>query len=223
MKKLLTVVATMFAISAHAQSWFQFEAGLGVNQYSHMSDGNWYQQGAMYSLDTRSIAYSAGLRFNLYDAGSWGVRAHVDYVNLGHIGASCQCTSDENYNVSAHSIMNPAGPYADYAGSGTEQGVALTIEPYVRRHGWTLGVEGGAFPYRPDWNETVSGGVGLSPYVWHIGTPHALKLGAVIGFNIERANLGISYRHYWLPSRFTDSELPSFANGADVLMLTYHY
>jgi hypothetical protein len=220
MKRTMIAALMMAAATvSHAESWFEFEGGIGANRYGYQGDGTWYQQAAQHEISRNALAFSAGARFNLYQAENWGVRAHVDYVNLGRAVTHCSCTSDANYNFEAHAIVNKAGPYWQFNGSGTQQGIALTIEPYLRYQGWTFGVEGGLFPYRPDWNETVF----IDGQQIGINTPHKVQFGKVVGASVERGNLGVSYRHYWLPSRYSDTSAPSFATGADVVMVTYHF
>ena len=191
------------SIGVHAESWFQFEAGIGANTYQTMGDGTWYQEGAPYSkLRLTFPAVEVGARFNVVQRESWGVALHMDYVFLGRVASDCWCTPvDALYNTQTKQIAPSAIPLARYTGSGNAQGIALTVEPYLKRGAWRFGVEGGLFPYRPQWDETVSNWAttpGATPITIHAHTSNALRLGAVVGISVERGSFGMSLRHYFL-------------------------
>src|SRR6201998_2191768 len=101
-------VALVFSSAAHAESFFQFEAGLGLAQYSDRGDGTWTQWGApRNSEDLRAPIVTAGVTGPILARGKWGVDWHADYQYLGTADAQCLCTiTDQNYDNRAHSIVN---------------------------------------------------------------------------------------------------------------------
>jgi hypothetical protein len=174
---------------------------------------------------TLAPAVSLGIGFKLYETQYFGVMAHAAYVNLARASAECNCTSDENYNLQTKSERAPNGPMAYFTGSGNAQGISLTLEPYLHYAGWHVGVAGGLFLFRPQWNEFVQAydnGTSAQSYV----TPHtsnALRIGRTIGVNVQRGNFGVSFAYYTLPTRYTATQYPALYKSASVLMLTYHY
>jgi hypothetical protein len=226
----VVVSAMMHTPAAHAApgSWLQLEMAIGGTRYAAQGDNVWYQQGMPHALRLNAPMWSLGLTGPIYRTASWGVDWHVDYVNLGNASSDCTCTPvDANYDVANHRKLNLYdAPDAHYHGNGRAQGIALTLEPYVLYRGWRVGVEGGLFPYRPAWEEDVTG------WSWtaaapvqnvHLGTPHAVQWGKVVGASIGRGPFRVAYKHYFLPTRFTDAAPPAIWRGADVLELKYVY
>jgi hypothetical protein len=112
---------------------------------------------------------------------------------------------------------------AQFIGNGNAQGVAFTIEPWMKYRGWRFGVEAGLFPYRPAWDETIynwQGDLG-APRTIHANTPHALQLGQVVGISVGRGRMRVSLSHYWLPTRFDSNHYPAIWKGATVVEAKY--
>jgi hypothetical protein len=212
MKALALLLA--LPLTAHAGSWFDFEAGIGVNRY-HTQDGLWNQQGSPGSVDITSPTFSLGVTGPLVVRSNWGIDWHADYVNLGHAGASCQCAAiDANYDSNAHRVLR-SGPTANFQGSGATQGVSLTVEPYYVYRGLRFGIEGGAFAYRAGWNEAVYG-EGAPIHQSSSGIHPA----AIIGASVSRGPWSIAYRHYIM---IWNTGTPPLATGADTLEVKYKF
>lgn len=222
--KLLPLLL-MAPLAAHAVS---FEAGISQTSYGLQGDGTWYQQGMPHALHTQSTGFTFGLTGSLIDRGGWGVDWHTDYANLGSVSSYCDCTPiDSNYDTRTHVLVANPVPVANaqFVGNGSAQGVAFTLEPWVRVQGWRVGMEGGLFPYRPAWGETIYNWQvqpGVSQTL-HANTPHALQLGYVAGVNVGRGNMTIGLKHYWLPTRFDSQHYPAIWKGATVLELKYKF
>lgn len=230
MKQYIAAAAAGMALvcTAHADGitdHVHLELGAGVSWYHPLADGTWYQQGMPHDLGLSAPALMAGFTGPVWQRESWGVDWHADYVYLARVHSSCLCTSDENYNAKTRAEISNATtvPLAQYTGSGNAQGIALTLEPYVRYRGFRIGVEGGLFPYRPQWDETVTSVANLSPYTIYAHTPHAIQLGEVVGVSVGRGPWSISYQHYFLPTRYDDTHYPAIYNAADVVMLRYRF
>jgi hypothetical protein len=224
----VAVALALACSSANAESFFQIEAGISSANYATQGDGTWYQQGLPHVLNIHTYGFSAGFTGALYDRGTWGVDWHVDYVNLGHISSSCDCTPiDSNYNTQTHQLVSDPIPVqnAQFIGNGNAQGVAFTLEPWMKYRGWRFGLEAGLFPYRPAWNETIynwQGDLG-APRTIHANTPHALQLGEVAGVNVGRGNFTLGLKHYWLPTKFDNSHYPAIWKGAWVVEGKYRF
>lgn len=223
--KLLPLLLLMAPLAAHAVS---FEAGVSQTNYDGLSDGLWFQQGMHHALNTKSTGFTIGVRDSLIDRGRWGIDWHADYANLGHVSSFCDCTPiDSNYDTRTHSLIANPVPVANaqFVGSGSAQGVAFTLEPWIRVQGWRVGVEGGLFPYRPAWDETIYNWQvqpGVSQTL-HANTPHALQLGYVAGVNVGRGNMTVGLKHYWLPTRFDSQHYPALWKGATVVEVKYKF
>lgn len=222
--KLLPLLL-MAPLAAHAVS---FEAGVSATNYGLQGDGTWYQQGMPHVLNTKSFGLSLGVTGSLYIRGNWGVDYHIDYANLGHVSSSCTCTPiDSNYDTHAHGIVSNPVPVANatFVGNGNAQGVAFTLEPWVKYRGWRFGIEGGLFPYRPAWDEVIynwQGDLGPARTIT-ASTPHALQLGYVVGVNVGRGNMTVGLKHYFLPTRFDSQHSPAIWKGATVVELKYRF
>ncbi|MFX1675220.1 hypothetical protein PWR63_23720 [Paraburkholderia sp. A2WS-5] len=241
-KMIATAVAGMalaFSSGVMADSitdYIHLELGAGVSWYSKQPDGTWYQQGMPHSLGMSAPVLMGGFTGPIWQRESWGIDWHVDYVYLAHASAECYCTSvDANYNTQAHQRVYTY-PYqnlqpAKMVGNGNAQGISITIEPYYRYNGFRFGVEGGLFPYRPSWTEQVyntqdnimPNGQPVAPHNLTMETPHGIQLGEVVGVSIGRGPWSISYRHYFLPTRFDSQHSPSLLTGADVLTVRYRF
>lgn len=71
------------AVAAHAESFFQIEAGIGGSAFNKGPDGYWFQQPFPHSLSLYAPAIEAGFTGDVWRKTSWGVAWHADYVNLG--------------------------------------------------------------------------------------------------------------------------------------------
>lgn len=221
------------AAAAHADSitdYVHLELGAGASRYSAQGDNTWYQQGMEHDLGLSAPVLMLGFTGPVYTRESWGIDWHIDYVSLGHVSSQCECTPvDADYSVQTHTLINPIPvdvPNSNFVGNGNAQGIALTVEPYVMFHEWRLGIAGGLFPYRPEWSLVVynwSDQPGQTPQTLHVSTPRAWQIGKVVGLSVERRNFGVSYQHYWLPTKFDDTHAPAIWKGADIVMLTYKF
>lgn len=228
----LTAALAFMASTAHSESFFSAEAGLGVTHYSTV-DGRWYQQGmpgGANDVTRNALVITLGLTGPIVSRGRWGIDWHADYVNLGRAAASCMCTPmDENYDARAHKYVDHFDvPAARFSGSGRSQGAALTIEPYVWAHGLRFGLEAGAYVHHDSWSEDVSN--------WQIvgsGAPRSFtvsdaywSVAPVAGLTVGNGHLALNYRHYFMRknSESRDSKgYPPLWNDADVLSVTYKW
>lgn len=216
MKALFALL--LVPVAAHA---WQFEAGVGRTSYSVQPDGTWYQAGLPHNLNTHSVAFTAGVTGELWRGSRFGLAWHAGYVFLGNASATCDCTEwDRDYSIAQRRQITPGAPHAQFNGHGNMQGVAVTLEPYAHYGAWRLGVEGGVFAFRPQWDEVVHADM-EGTVILH--TPNRLKFGPVVGVSVSRGAFTIGYRHYWLPTNYSNASPPSLMTGADVLMLTYKF
>jgi hypothetical protein len=234
MKKHITALAVGMALACTARAdditdYVHLELGAGISRYETQGDGTWYQEGMQHDLGLSAPVLLGGFTGSLYTRESRGIDWHIDYVSLGHVSSQCECTPiDANYNTTTHSLIaNPVPvPNANFVGNGSAQGIALTIEPYVRYRGWRVGAEAGLFPYRPYWDVVATGWVvqpGNAPQTVYADTPHGIQLGKVVGLSVGRGAFSVAYQHYILPTRFDTQHSPAIWKGADVILLKYRY
>jgi hypothetical protein len=220
MKPAIIALALAASASAHAESFFQVEAGMGAASYG-TTDGKWYQAGAQDNrTSTTAPALSVGLTGAVISRESWGIDWHADAVYIGSVSASCQCTvSDADYNTATKTVR--AGAITEsYHGSGHVAGASLTVEPYYAYSGWKFGAVGGVFAYRKTWTEDVSGWSG-APSPVHLESSHRISVAPVIGADISRGNVTLSYRYY-MTSR-NEGHVPPLWDDIQTLETTYRY
>lgn len=212
---LLAVLAPL----AHAQDWFQFEAGAGAAHMVDVGDGVWQQQGTPgNSLKLTAPALVGGLTGRAYTRGNWSVDWHADYVYLGTVSAACQCVQDADYNNQTHQVLRANAPTNWFGGQGHTQGIALTLTPgYSFGAGWRVAADVGPWVFWQTWHE-------------HNNTPwgpddssHATvaQFGYVVGARVERGPFSLSYRYYAMPARW--NPYPGIAKGAHVVTATWRF
>ncbi|MGN6661602.1 MAG: hypothetical protein ACTHKN_21665 [Achromobacter mucicolens] len=224
----IAAAVMLAAPMAHADSisdYVRLEAAIGQSRYTAQSDGTYYQEGMPHQLKLNAPAWSAGFTGPVYRSASWGVDWHVNYTDLGRVSVDCTCTPlDANYDLATKRKGDMAIPDAHFQGSGRARGVALTLEPYVMYRGWRFGIEGGLFPYRPEFDVTVSDlaySMDGPRTTINASTPRAVQLGKVIGVSVGRGNFRVAYKHYVLPTRYDDQHAPAMWRGADVIEVRY--
>jgi hypothetical protein len=212
-------VALVFSSAASAQDWFQFEAGIGMQQSTDDGDGIWKQVGAFRNEEQlRSPIFLAGLTGDVWSHGAWSVRYHADYVYAGQISASCLCVPDENYSVQRHMVMTPTTHLIEFNGFGHTQGVALTSEPGYTWHGVRFAVEGGPWLYWQTWHETA---IDVNGFQTDLSHKASMQFGWVGGARIEYGNLSLSYRYYGVKQKWNPT--PGLSTGMHTLMAVYRF
>lgn len=214
MKRLLALLL-LLPLFAHAESFFQVEAGLGMSYTKTLGDGTWYQLGVPHEVRTYSPAFIIGVTGSVYSTGNFDVRYHLDYNFLGTQQASCVCVPDSEYNPHAHTASR-AG-YIPFSGGGFIHGVSLTLEPGYTYRGYRIGVEAGPFLFWDIWHESR-----FDPaYPTQNDLSHraVAQLGYVAGASISRGPLSLRYRYYAEPQKW--NPYPGLAHGTHMLLVTY--
>lgn len=220
-------VGCILSTSAHAQSWFQFESGIGGSAYSDGGDGYWYQEGFEHKLRLTAPAFEAGVTGDIYQAAHWGVSYHLDWAWLGAIHTQSLATpQDSTYNLATKRCNGPCGNIANFAGAGHEQGFLLTVEPHYDAGKWRFGIEAGPFLHHASWSETVTG---WSPSPtspmrsnFTVNSTAGWRIGAVVGAEASRGPFSIVYQHFFLKASGTDAAPPIW-HSADMLFARYKF
>lgn len=215
MKPLLALL--LLPALAHAGSWFQFEAGIGVQQSQDMGDGIWYQKGVPHHEQLRSPAFLAGATGEVWSNGGASLRYHADYVYFGRVSASCTCVTDPEYNAQTHKASVPG--YIPFNGQGHTQGVALTLEPGYTYKGTRFALEAGPWLYWATWHVTHNDPA--QPGSYNLDHKTHLQVGWVAGARIERNDLSLSYRYYTASPSWNPN--PGLLTGTHMLMLTKRF
>lgn len=222
MKRIIAAaVIAASSVTAHAQDWFQFEAGIGASRIADMGDGTWIQEGAPNNKErTTTPAVMAGFTGELYQRGAWDVRYHADYLYVGTFSASVDGVPDAQYNPVTHKVHDmPEGErYSPFNGQGHLQGVPLTLDVGYTYRGWRVGAEAGAWVYWQTWHESLYNLDGQWQDLSHKTVP---QVGYVVGANVSRGNLSLSYRYYNVSQKW--NPYPGLATGAHVLMATWRF
>jgi hypothetical protein len=204
------------ASQAHAESWFQFEAGLGAARYQKADDNTWYQSGLGGNVRVNVPAFRVGIQLNAIEPQGWrpGVAFHLAYLDLGHMGVSSPAAPDQSgryksqgyYNIATHACEGPCGPERQFESGGHMQLVALTIEPYWRVNQWRFGAEAGPALIHYQWNVTARnidntpdwGPRGTVEHMW--ANPH-WELGAIAGVSVGYGRVTLRYDYIYAHER----------------------
>jgi len=222
--KYITALAVgmMLALSAHAESFFQLEVGLGRADYKSQGNMIWYQQGLPYTLRLKPPAFLAGFRGDILERANWGLSWHVDYEYLGSVETNAIATTDENYDPVTHACRtDPCAAQTRFTGHGNVSGIALTLEPHLDWNGFRLGVEGGPFIFFPSWTVSLTPATpvpGIGATVVH--APGGLHVGGIVGASIGYKNFSLTYQHIW------DKVKPEFTpvwSSTNVVMARYRF
>ncbi len=88
------------AAAAHAESFFQLEAGIGMASYTTLGDGLYFQRGLSHHFDLHVPAFRAGIVLNArdYHPGSWvpGIAFNLTYLNFGRVAISGMAAPDKD-------------------------------------------------------------------------------------------------------------------------------
>lgn len=220
MKKHLAIAAlSTLALTAHAESFFQVEAGLGGAKVQDIGDGTWQQWGAPFNkVNLQSPVVSLGFTGQVWQRNRWDLRYHVNYVYVGEYSASCHCAEhDEDYDLPAHKLKANA-TLGYYNGHGHLNGVALTLEPGYTYSGYRFAVEGGLWAYQQTWNQYAQTSFGS----WNLQTPKTIHIGYVAGARIERGNFSVSYRYYQVKQDWSTG-IPGLAGGVHAFATNYRF
>lgn len=202
------------AVSAQAQSWFQFEAGIGIAKSADMGDGTWYQQALPHKEKLISPAWMLGITGDPFKYLSY----HVDFVYLGKVSADTLAVYDDDYDPTSHRVLHAPAPISALTGSGRTMGIALTLEPNYTWHGVRFGVEGGPFIFRGTWNDTITNPDGTVKYLSH---PPKIQLGYVLGASVGYKDFGVQYRYYMDKTKY--EPVPGLTSHTSTLMVTYRH
>ena len=215
MKIAFLVIAFLFmAAQAHAESWVEFEGGIGAAQAFGEHDGIWVQDGLAHSQTLDSPAFTAGITGDLLTRGRWSLAYHADYIYTGNIKVTSMAVSDANYNL-ATKTATPGAPQSYFSGFGHTQGVALTLAPGYNFDKWRFSVEGGLMAEWVTWHETM---VGYTGDLSHKTTP---QLTWIAGASISRGPISVSYRYFnksqsWNPN-------PQYTSGEQMIVISYKF
>jgi hypothetical protein len=231
------------AASAHAeQSWFSFEAGLGLTSAKKVGDGIFYSKGFSHSTPNGSYGGRAGIVFNAVDAAptSWtpGLRFHLTYANFGKVKWSSMNPQDQadfdgtgrqgGYNVKTLGCDdNNCGVFRKFDSTGGIQALALTVEPYWDLgSGWQIGAELGPALYRSTWVSVATamsdgrfGPAGTQETLTH---PPKIQIGALAGVAVGKGPFSVRVNYLYAPiGKWEGKNVPSGIKGEWMLSLNY--
>lgn len=213
------------AAAAHAESFFQYEAGIGGSAYNRGSDGLWVQDGFQHKLDLTAPAVEGGLTGDLYSAAKWGVAWHLDYAWLGSIHTQGLAVPDANYNLVTKRCVGTCLPFADFVGSGHDQGFLATVEPHYDIGEWRFGVEGGPYFHRSAWVVDATGQVnfvGQAPGSSHFVSQSGWHMGYVAGVSAEYKRFSLRYQFFNNGAKAGDPA-PAIWRNTHVILLSYRF
>lgn len=220
MKTIAVAAAALFAASgAHAESFFQTEAGLGGARVVDMGDGTWQQLGApLNRVNLQAPVATFGITGELWRRRAIDLRYHIDYVYVGEYSASCKCAEhDEDYDTKTHTVKAGA-PLGYYSGHGHLNGVAATLDAGYTYHGYRLALEAGMWAYIQTWNQYAQ----TSWAEYHLQTPRSVHYTYVVGARIDRGPMSLAYRYYDVKQDWSNG-VPGLARGAHAFTFNYRF
>lgn len=245
MKLAIAALLTVASFAAHAESFFQLEAGIGITSAEKAGDGMYYSEGFSHNTPNGSYGGRVGLVANLRVPATRsfvpGVRIHADYYNFGKVKWSSVNPQDEadfagtgkqgGYSVISKSCVDDnCGDMRRFDSTGGTQAIALTVEPYWDLGGdWTVGIEAGPALYRSTWtavatsmdNSARFGPVGTQETLTH--SPH-VQLGALAGVSVSRGPFSVRANYLYAPiGQWAGKNVPSGIKGEFMLSLNYTY
>ncbi|SDR37773.1 hypothetical protein SAMN05443245_5264 [Paraburkholderia fungorum] len=233
------------AASAHAeQSWFGFEAGLGVTSATPVGDGVYFSKGFSHSTPNGSYGGRAGIVLNAIEAPprSWkpGLRFHLTYSNFGKVKWSSMNPQDAadfsnvgqqgGYSVVTQSCVdNNCGDFRKFDSTGGMQAISLTFEPYWDLgSGWQIGVEAGPALYKSTWtaiataqSDGIFGPAGTQETLTH---PPRIQLGALFGASIAKGPFSVRANYLYAPiGAWQGKNVPAGIKGEFMLSANYTF
>lgn len=218
-KALVALAALACAASAHSESFFQVEAGLGGARVVDMGDGTWQQLGApLNKVNLQSVVAQIGVTGPVYAAGRFDLRYHLDYVYIGEYAASCACAErDEDYDLSTKTVRDGA-KLGYYSGHGHLNGIAATLDAGYTYAGWRLAAEAGIWAYVQSWNQYARTSWGE----WNLQSPRTVRYSYVIGARVDHGDASIAYRYYGVKQDWSNG-VPGLASGVHALTFNYRF
>src|SRR6266404_1931898 len=176
-----------FALFASASAFAaDMEAGLGLSDHAKKNDGYWYQEGFPHKLELKALAVKVGVTGDLWQNNQVGISYHANWVHLGAIHSQALAVPDDaNYNLATKKCNGPCLPLANFRGSGHDQGLFLTIDPYRVISGWRVALEAGPYLHRPVWSEAVYNwqpDVSRAPITVHVNNESKWMLALLLAY-----------------------------------------
>lgn len=244
-KAAIAVVLTLASVGAHAQTWFQFEAGLGITSAQKVGDGIFYSSGFSHSTPNGSWGGRAGVQLNVVPAvrNSFvpGVRFHVTGYDFGKVKWSSMNPQDEadftsvgqqgGYSVKTGTCVdNNCGVMRRFDSTGGIVAVAATVEPYWRvGSGWEIGVQVGPALYRSTWTTVATamsagrfGPAGTQETLQH---EPQVQLGALAGVSVGKGPFAVRVDYLYAPAGYKNDgkDVPPGIKGEFMLSLNYTF
>ena len=205
-------------VAAHAESFFQAEAGLGVSQTRDDGDDVWVQYGLPHTEHLTTSGLMAGLTGPLVSRGDFDLRYHLDYNYLGQISVTSNAVPDQDYSVPQHKVTDPV-PLALFHSSGHVQGISFLADLGYTWNGVRLGAQAGPWLYWQTWHVTdyVAGG----QQIIDVSHSPTMQFGWVLGASLEWKRMTVAYRYFqekqaWNPN-------PGIATGTHMVMASYRF
>lgn len=239
--------ALVLSTSAHAESWFAFEAGIGITSAQKLGDDIYFQKGFSHDTPNGSYGGRVGVVFNLRQPDHWvpGWHVHLDYYNFGKVRWNSTDAEDPNiqgtfgYNTATQKCNdNNCGQFRNFQSTGGIQAIALTVEPFWDiGGGWKIGVEGGPALFRSTWTSVATsiddGPFGPPGTQEHFSRQPRTQFGWLVGASISKGPFSLRYNYLKAPvdgsmsgtsSRVGgDQWVPSGISGEHMISLNYTF
>ncbi|MGB8422162.1 hypothetical protein [Paraburkholderia sp.] len=242
---LAAVAALACASPVHAESWFAFEAGIGITSATKVGDGIYYSKGFSHDTPDGSYGGRVGILLNALSpqprSFTPGLRIHLGYQNFGKVRWSSSNPQDEGdftaagqkggYDPKTGSCIDDnCGVFRTFNSTGGIQSVALTLEPYWDvGSGWTVGIEAGPALYRSTWTSvavaTAPGKFGPAGTAETLSHVPSVRLGALAGVSVCDGAFCGRVNYLYAPATYglTAKDVPAGIKGEWMLSINYTF
>ncbi len=223
--KILGGLLLALALPVHAAD---LEVGIGASLYKDRGDGYWVQEAFQHKMDLGGQAFTMGVTGDVAQYGDIGLAWHLAYVRLGTVHTQSMATpSDANYNARTKGCNGKCWPLANYVGTGNDQGIYFTLQPYWETQGWRFGIEAGPYLHKSRWNEDVQGWRPTEngqPLDLHVHNENRWAVGKVLGVSVSHKNLTLSFQYFKNADRVLDHDTYGAVWGSTkTVMLKYQF
>lgn len=218
----LFLIALAFCANAHAfdSPKPEFDIDLGVTKF-RSSEGLWYVSTFEHELKLTSPSGSVGVTFNLIDGENYGLDIRGAFVYFGSAHTHALVPSFKTNVREGGFVGNdfkgavPDPCYGEcthmstFTGTGSDRGVALTLEPYWRHAGAKYSFIIGPVYHKSTWNVDVLGlnaSANDPDYNAHVEYKVGWRPGATIGVSYKKGNIVIRYQWFYLPPKRHDEQ-----------------
>ena len=192
----------------------EFDAALGMSNYSENTDGLWWDGAFEHEKKTSSPAFELGATLNLIDRDSYGLDVRGELVYFGNTSIHALIPTHETNTTQGHWSSdgndfvgaNPSNPcygvctnMSTFDGHGNSKGVAIEVAPYYIYKEYKISLLAGYYWHKDEWVENVTHLDGVVPGTFMDGSVQSTAKTTrdwVVGAQVKRGNFTVRYEYF---------------------------